>query len=683
MRAAFLPPPFNSSGRFVNWLSALVYLLLFWGCPVHAENGGGRAVASVKPIPAGVQNLEMGRRFYEMGRLRQASNYLLEAAKSFENQDPTLSKFETYYLQGNIYALEGQHSQALQYHYKAEQVANVLKLVKPQGDASLAIGKDLLALKDPAQASIQLEKAIRAYADVHALPQAASAELYYGEACLAQRKYTLAEVAFRQSIDLSKEAGDDRGTVLATERLARALQQQHQYADAINQLQVALTLADGAQLSEEKATIFLDLTECYNKAASKDKALFYGKVGLRLALRFKSLVQQERAHLLLHTIYKEQNKPAAALEHYKAYANLRDRIANDIRNRQLTEMRLRYQNEKIAKEIAVLTRERRIQELDLNGKQNLIWSGLGVIALLGFIALILQRKNQAERSTNTKLQQINQKIEQQRDQIEVQKVGLKEALGELESSILYAKRIQDAILAASAPLAPAFADPVLYFRPKAIVSGDFYWVSHQGDESVLVVADCTGHGVPGAFLSLVGHSTLVRALAVAQNLDPAQILSFIDTEISRILGNRPGLDLKEGIEMSVCVVNRAQHTLRFSGARRDALLVSTEAVITLKSSRRSVGGVYASKAPLSWNFETQQADLPSGCSLYLMSDGLTDQHGDDGKMKYGLPRLRSLLQSMVHEPAYTQTSILDNELTSWRGATEQTDDILLVGVKLG
>jgi serine phosphatase RsbU (regulator of sigma subunit) len=489
-------------------------------------------------------------------------------------------------------------------------------------------------------------------------------------------------VAFRQALSLSKQAADMCGGVLATERLAQTLQQQHYYADAINELQKALSLADSASMPEEKASIFLDLSDCYAGSGKKDKAIFYGKIGLGLTKRYRLLNLQERAHLILHLRFKELGNSAEALDHYKAYVSLRDRLANDIRNRQLTEMRLRYRNEKIAKEIAVLTREKRIQELDLARKQNLIWSALGVIALLGTIALILQRKNQVERSTNAKLQTINTKIEQQRDKIEQQKSGLKDALGQLESSIQYAKRIQDAILAASAPLAPAFLDPVLYFRPKAIVSGDFYWVSHQGDESVLVVADCTGHGVPGAFLSLVGHSTLVRALAAVPNLDPAEILTFIDQEISRILGNQPGLDLKEGIEMSVCVVDRKKRIMRFAGARRDALVVVKNEVETLAGSRRSVGGVYARRAPENWKFETQCYPLPVGATVYLLSDGLTDQHSSEGNLKFGLPRLRSLLKEIAKQPAYEQTRILDHELATWRGDTEQTDDILLVGIKV-
>jgi tetratricopeptide (TPR) repeat protein len=309
----------------------------------YAENGAGRAVASVAPMQAGARNLELARKYFEMGRLRQANTYLTEAAKAYDQEASSIGKFETYWLLGNVYALEDLHSQALQYHYKAEQVAADLKMPKPLADAYLALGQDLLALKDPAQAAVYLEKSIKLYIDVKALPQAASAELYFGDACMARRQFVQAEVAFRQSIDISQQADDIRGKVLATERLARSLQQQHLYADAINELQIALTLADDAQMPDEKANIFLDLTECYAKSGKKDKAIFYGKIGLSLAIRFKSLVQQERANLLLHTTYKELNNSVAALEHYKAYVTLRDRIGNDLRNRQLTEMRLRYQ----------------------------------------------------------------------------------------------------------------------------------------------------------------------------------------------------------------------------------------------------------------------------------------------------------------------------------------------------
>jgi serine phosphatase RsbU (regulator of sigma subunit) len=199
----------------------------------------------------------------------------------------------------------------------------------------------------------------------------------------------------------------------------------------------------------------------------------------------------------------------------------------------------------------------------------------------------------------------------------------------------------------------------------------------------MVVADCTGHGVPGAFLSLVGHATLVRALSKTPELDPAQILTFIDAEISRILGKQPGLDLKEGIEMSVCVINRMTHALRFAGARCDILIVCDEKVETAHGSRRSVGGVYARQAPESWQFETQYFNLPKTCSLYQLSDGFTDQHGADGIAKFGQPRLRKLLKEISQLSACDQVKRLDEALETWRKTTEQTDDILLVGLRMG
>ena len=636
----------------------------------------------MQPLVKAGQPLALGRKNLAEGRLLLAEQYLATAAKEVDKQPATVEQYEAFYLYGQVLGAQSQHNQALNYHFKAKQTAEALRDENRQAQALAAVGQDLLALDDPGQAELFLRKAAQLYRDAGNARLAAQCLASMGECYLADRQPARAAGAFRQAMGLFVQAQDLPGQVVSHQGLARTLLEQGALPEAINQLQTTLALADSARLPTVKAEVYLILAEAYDRSAEEAKAIFYANVGLSLGQRYKQLPLQERAHLQLSNYHTAQGDNAKALRHYKNYVALKERITNDVRNRQLAQVRLKYENEKRGKEIAVLTREKRIQELDLTRKENLLWAGIGIILLLGIMAVLLQRKNMIERAVNAKLQANNLKIEQQRDQIEQQKLGLTEALGQLESSIQYAKRIQDAILAASAPLHPFFQDPLLYYRPKAIVSGDFYWASHQGTETVVVVADCTGHGVPGAFLSLVGHSTLVRALAAVPNLDPAQILAFIDREIARTLGDQPGLDIKEGIEMSICVIDRATRGLRFAGARRDALVVAQKQVHTLAGSRRSVGGIYARLAPAHWQFSTQVSTLPAGSSLYLLTDGYTDQHGADGQTKFGLPRLRDLLLKTSTLPAQAQTQALDQALTIWRADTEQTDDILVVGLRV-
>ncbi len=657
-----------------------------WGAaaPKVAEAGSqqSKASASVQPLAKAAQPLALGRKNLAEGRLLLAEQYLATAAKEVEKQPASLEQYEAFYLYGQVLGAQSQHNQALNYHFKAKQTAETLRDEARQAQALKAVGQDLLALDDPGQAELFLRKASKLYLAAGDARQAAQCLAAMGECYIADRQPARAAGAFRQAMGLFAQAQDLPGQVASHQGLARTQLEQGALPEAINQLQITLGLADSARLPEVKAEVYLILAEAYDKSADEAKAIFYANIGLSLGQRYKLLPLQERAHLQLSNYHTAKGDDAKALRHYKNYVALKERITNDVRNRQLAQVRLKYENEKRGKEIAVLTREKRIQELDLTRKENLLWAGIGIILLLGIMAVLLQRKNMIERAVNAKLHANNLKIEQQRDQIEQQKLGLTEALGQLESSIQYAKRIQDAILAASAPLHPFFKDPLIYYRPKAIVSGDFYWASHQGPETVVVVADCTGHGVPGAFLSLVGHSTLVRALAAVPSLDPALILTFIDQEISRTLGNQPGLDIKEGIEMSICVLNRTTRQLRFAGARRDALVVAGGHVHTLAGSRRSVGGIYARLAPAHWQFGTQNLTMVAGSSLYLLTDGYTDQHNADGQAKFGLPRLRDLILKTSALSAQAQTQALDQALTIWRADTDQTDDILVVGLRV-
>jgi serine phosphatase RsbU (regulator of sigma subunit) len=248
-------------------------------------------------------------------------------------------------------------------------------------------------------------------------------------------------------------------------------------------------------------------------------------------------------------------------------------------------------------------------------------------------------------------------------------------------SIRYAKRIQDAILPPLEILKNNFADYFVFYRPRDIVSGDFYWFHTFGDKIVLVVADCTGHGVPGAFMTMMGHDMMSQIIAEKEVTDPAQALIEIDKRVVYNMQHGGEGDSKrnDGMDLSICVIDKIKHTITYAGAKSPIFLVRNGTLEHIKGSPFPIGSSQfkVEKVYEKHIFEYEERDV-----LYMFSDGYQDQFGGDNKSKFMTKRFRSIMASIYELPFAEQQMRLADEMDSWRNGQKQTDDQLVVGIKL-
>ncbi|WP_448518255.1 SpoIIE family protein phosphatase [Rhodoflexus sp.] len=277
--------------------------------------------------------------------------------------------------------------------------------------------------------------------------------------------------------------------------------------------------------------------------------------------------------------------------------------------------------------------------------------------------------NSALSRTLAQVQLQNKEIERQRDQIRLQKENT-------ESSIRYARRIQDAMLPDTKILSRFFSGAFILNRPRDIVSGDFYWFTEKQGKIMVAVVDCTGHGVPGAMMSMLGSSLLDNIAARQPVADTALILNEMHRYIRLALQQEKSMN-SDGMDMCLISYDPLERTVQFSGARNSLYLVRSGVLTEYKADRQSIGGFQKEAERL---FTAQTITVQTGDILYLFSDGYADQIGGNKRQKYMVKHFRSLCERISSIPIVQQEGAFAANLADWMGEEVQLDDILVMGL---
>jgi serine phosphatase RsbU (regulator of sigma subunit) len=336
-------------------------------------------------------------------------------------------------------------------------------------------------------------------------------------------------------------------------------------------------------------------------------------------------------------------------------------------------MTAKYDSEKKEQRIALLNKEKEKQiavaAADNRRKNTIIWS----VALCLFLAIALG-------GYILRTLRITQKqkllIENKNRETELQKKIIEEKNKDITDSINYAKNIQHAILPFENRISESLNHFVL-FKPRDIVSGDFYWFTEKENYIFLAVADCTGHGVPGAFMSMIGSAVLTHAVSERNIIEPGKILSEANRKIKEALkqtetSNRDGMDISL---IRFDKMNRNQ--ILYAGAMRSLYHVSSD-LHEIKGDKMAIGGTTNDD----YEYHSNTVSVEQGDLLYIMSDGYADQFGGPDGKKFRTGKLKDVLISIKDQPMPIQKSFLDEMFERWRGDLEQIDDVCLVGIKV-
>lgn len=272
-----------------------------------------------------------------------------------------------------------------------------------------------------------------------------------------------------------------------------------------------------------------------------------------------------------------------------------------------------------------------------------------------------------------------EEIEAQRDMLAGYNKSLEKAYTEIEDSIHYASRIQNAILPPQNYLEKILPGAFFLYRPRDIVSGDFYWVAAKDEKVIVAAVDCTGHGVPGAFMSIVGSNQLNYALNVMNYTRPADILMSLDEGVTNTLRQSQNLTVHDGMDLSLITLDQRNGILEFAGAFNPLVIVRNNELIKYKADRLPIGGhnVPGKKIFTNQTIETQKGDM-----AYLFTDGYADQFGGPDDSKFMSRKFMNLLQEISSLPVSEQMTRLEKAHISWKGNGPQIDDVLVIGIRL-
>ena len=276
-------------------------------------------------------------------------------------------------------------------------------------------------------------------------------------------------------------------------------------------------------------------------------------------------------------------------------------------------------------------------------------------------------------------QNLEAKVRERTSEVIQQKEIIEQKNKEITDSINYAKQIQNAILPLSSEIYTLLPDSFGLYKPKDVVSGDFYWVGHQGGKILVAAADCTGHGVPGAFMSMLGSNKLDDAVYEKKMTRPAEILKHVNIGIkSTLKQNIDGSLSRDGMDIALCCIDRANNKVEFAGANRSFLHIRNGMLCEVPPTKSALGGL----TPDSQEFQHEEIEIRKGDCLYLFTDGYADQFGGEQGKKFMTKKFKDLLLSICDKPMSEQEKILEDTLEEWKSGREQVDDILVIGIRI-
>ena len=407
------------------------------------------------------------------------------------------------------------------------------------------------------------------------------------------------------------------------------------------------------------------------------EALKYNSEGLALSDEIGVKIWIKNAHLNLSQNYEALGDFKTSLKHHKQFTKFKDSLFNDTRTKDRVTAEMEYQFDK-EKDILKLEQEKKIEiEREQKEKQFLVLvffiSGTAIVIIF---LLIIYRRLQITKKQKLVIEEQKEEVETQRDLIEGQKYEIEKKHTEIQESISYAKRIQEAILPPSTLLNKHLPHSFVLYKPKDVVAGDFYWLEDHDNIVFFAVADCTGHGVPGAMVSVVCHNALNRAVREFSLRDTGQILDKV-RELVLITFEKSEEQMKDGMDICLCAWNKKTNMLQYSGANNPLYVVRDNELETIKGTKQPIGHI-----DNVISFEKHEVDLNSVHSIYLTTDGFADQFGGEYNKKFGLKNLRELLFKHHAKPVEEQKAILDSTLDRWieQGNDDQIDDVCIVGV---
>jgi serine phosphatase RsbU (regulator of sigma subunit) len=473
-----------------------------------------------------------------------------------------------------------------------------------------------------------------------------------------------------KSLSIKEKLKDEYGLVYSYTNMAQLMSRFRNKDSALYFAGAAIDLSKKINNLDFLSSSYRAMGSVYNEFGQYNEAIGYYNQALLIARKVKNPGMEYDLLQILSGAYIATGNYKEATTTLKQFISVNDSVNSLEAKKSFNELQTRFETENKEKEIVILN------ERDKK-RSYLLYSGFIVVGLLVLLSFTLYNRFRLKRKTASELEVRNNEIQRQKHLVD-------EKQKEIVDSINYAKRIQYALLGNDELLTKNLPEHFILFKPKDIVSGDFYWATEHQDKFYLAVCDSTGHGVPGAFMSLLNIGFLSEAIKEKEISKPNEILNYVR---KRLIESISDGEQKDGMDAILICIDKINYTMTYAAANNGPLLIHHNTIIELPKDKMPVG-----KGETLNSFTNYSMELEKGDSLYLFTDGFADQFGGEkarltgsafgqGK-KFKYKQLHQTLLSHREKPCTEQKELLNAVFEDWRGNLEQVDDVCLVGIKM-
>jgi serine phosphatase RsbU (regulator of sigma subunit) len=606
-------------------------------------------------------------------------------------QDSTLKNFakaqlgKTYNNIGNVFLNKGDYPLALDFYFQSLKVVEEMNDVRAQSIALGNIGI-IYGIQKNYETSIKyFLKSMKMDSVLGDKDNIASNLSNISNLYQQAKKLDEALVYQKRSFDMRNDLGDKGGMVLSLISMGSLLGEygydaerkglgeqvvKNYFKEAVDYYEKALVLTREIGEQRNEAVVLAGLGTCVIKLGDPEKGILYCQKSLELAEKVQSVGEIKDACNCLYDGYKMQKNDSKALSYFERYISIRDTLNSADRIREIAQKEFEFDYTKKAVADSLRTMEQRVSiQAELKSEQTrryYLYGGLLLVII--FAGFMFNRY---------KISQKQKRI------IEKQKAVVEEKQKEILDSIQYAKKIQRTLLAHDSLLDEELKNYFVLYKPKDIVSGDFYWATSVGGGSVqnaignrfyLAVCDSTGHGVPGAFMSLLNASLLNEAIVEKNISKPGDVFNYVR---EKLIGNLSAESQKDGMDGVLICINRDTNKITYATANNKPVLISGNKRTELSNDKMPIG-IGEKKQ----DFNTYNLEYSKGDCLYLFTDGYADQFGGEKGKKFKHKNLETLLSEINSKTNSEKKEILNATFEKWRGNLEQVDDVTVVGISL-
>jgi serine phosphatase RsbU (regulator of sigma subunit) len=419
-----------------------------------------------------------------------------------------------------------------------------------------------------------------------------------------------------------------------------------------------------------QANALLNIGETYRLKGSFVEAEEYLDQSVEIARELGNKPLLSSIFRSLSDLYLEKGDILLAYSMLKNHMKLKDSIFNEESAQKLAELETLYEVDKKEKEI-------QLQKLQIRNQNLLTFAVIFILLSIIVVAVLIYLKFIQNKKAKALLEVQNEEITKSKSELEKQKHIIEEKNRDITDSINYAKGVQDAILNQK-EFEEYLNDAFIYFRPKDIVSGDFYWYYRKKDYDIIAAVDCTGHGVAGAFMTIIGNSLLNQIVVESEERSPAKILKQLDDKVMKTLAHRQVSS--HGMDAAICCLDRKKSKVVFAGAKRPLYQVLTDG--ELREFKGNKVGIGDELSEMSRNFDDKEITFVKGDTFYMFSDGYPDQFGGPVQKKFMTRRFKKLIVENNQKEMREVSGILSHEMSEWMNGEEQTDDMLVIGFRV-